>query len=89
MNNMTDKELYDLAKKRVTAKKAFNTHLAIYIAVSILLIAISVSNESTWFIFPVLGWGIGVVAHRVSLNSLLNSNNDIEREFNELKRSMK
>ena len=86
---MTDKELYNLAKKRVAAKKVFNIHFATYIAVSILLIAISVLNGSTWFIFPVLGWGIGIVAHKMSLSSLLNSNNDIENEFNELKRNMK
>ena len=85
MKKMTDEELYALAKKRILAKKAFNIHLATFIVVSILLVAISLYNNSLWFIFAVGGWGIGVIAHRFALNSILNSGDEIEREFNQLK----
>nr|WP_317359680.1 2TM domain-containing protein [uncultured Tyzzerella sp.] len=74
-----------MAKKRVLAKKAFKIHLATYILVSILLVVISLYNGAYWFIFPVLGWGIGIVAHGISLNSVLNSRNEIENELNYLR----
>lgn len=86
MNKLTDEELYKLAKKRVWAKKAFNIHLGIYLIISLMLIGLSVYNKSNWFIFPVLGWGIGIVAHKISLHSFLNSKHDIENEFLSLKK---
>ena len=87
MNEVKDKELYELAKKRVFAKKSFTMHLNIYLIVSLLLFAISVYNKSNWFIFPVVGWGIGVIAHKISLNTFLSSKSDIEEEFALLKRT--
>ena len=86
MNKYTDEELYKLAKKRVFAKKTFNTHLGIYVIISLMLVIISVYNKSNWFVFPVVGWGIGILAHKISLNTFLNSKNDIESEFIFLKK---
>lgn len=80
-----DRELYKMAKKRVLAKKGFKIHLATYILVSILLVIISLYSKSYWFIFPVLGWGIGIAAHGISLNSALNSRNEIEKELDYLR----
>lgn len=86
MNKLTDEELYKLAKKRVWAKKAFNMHLGIYLIISFMLIVLSIYNKSNWFIYPVLGWGIGIVAHKIYLYSFLNSEYDIENEFISLKK---
>ena len=89
MNKLTDEELYKLAKKRVYAKKSFNMHFFMYLIISFILISISIYNKSNWFIFPVLGWGIGVLAHKISLNLFLNSKNHIENEFISLKKQNK
>ncbi len=86
MNKYTDEQLYKLAKKRVFARKAFNIHLGLYIVISVMLFILSISNKLNWFIFPVVGWGIGVLAHKISLSTFLNSQNDIENEFMALKK---
>jgi hypothetical protein len=49
----------------------FRIHLAVYVAVQVLLVATwwFTSNNGEvmpWFIFPMLGWGIGVVAHYIA-----------------------
>ena len=66
---MNNQEAYQRAKKRVTAKVGLYRHLTIYIAVNILLIIINVSTstEYLWFIWPLMGWGLAVVLHALSV----------------------
>ena len=66
---MNDQKAYQRAKKRAEAKVKFYRHLAIYIAVNILLIIInfSTSTDHLWFIWPVMGWGLAVVLHALSV----------------------
>ncbi|MCB0632082.1 MAG: 2TM domain-containing protein [Saprospiraceae bacterium] len=51
----------DQAKARVE----FRIHVFIFIAVIVLLAIINLftSPENLWFIWPMLGWGIGLVVH--------------------------
>jgi bacteriorhodopsin len=53
------------ATKRVNAKLGFYIHLAVYVVVNAILVAInlSTSTEHLWFKWPLAGWGIGVFAH--------------------------
>jgi hypothetical protein len=53
------------AVKRIEAKRAFRFHLALYLAVNLLLIAIwaSTARGYFWPIWPILGWGIGIAFH--------------------------
>lgn len=61
---MSEEELYRLASKRVEEKKGFYTHLAFYIAVNILLVIIWAAGAGfPWFVFPLAGWGIGILFH--------------------------
>jgi len=57
------------ARGRAEAKFGFYKHLAVYLAVGILLVVINflTSPGSFWVIWPVLGWGIAVVIHAVSV----------------------
>lgn len=84
--NMSDKELYKAAKRRVMARKAFKIHLATFAVVSLFLFIISYLNRENWWIFPVIGWGIGVVIHAVSVSSELGAGSEIEREMEALKK---
>jgi hypothetical protein len=63
----TSKEqIYEEAKKRVAAKRGFLIHFTVYIAVNILLVLIwtfVAGRGFPWFIFPLCGWGIGVLFH--------------------------
>lgn len=54
---------------RIRAKRAFWVHLAVYVAVNALLVGIwaASSGDHFWPMWPMLGWGIGVVAHGVTL----------------------
>ena len=47
---------------------AFYVHLAVYLFVNALLIAINLltsAGERLWFQWPLLGWGIGVFVHAI------------------------
>ena len=53
----------------IRAKRGFWIHFSTYIAVNALLVLIwaITSGEFFWPIWPMLGWGIGVVANAVSV----------------------
>lgn len=87
MKSLSDKELYELAKKRVESKRGFKIHLAIYLIFSAVTIFTLISNGFKWeFLVPVLGWGIGILVHFISLHSSLNSEDAIQKELRKLKR---
>jgi fatty acid desaturase len=62
---MSEEEIYKTARKRVEEKKGFLIHIVVYVCVNILLVVIwAVSGDGfPWFIFPLGGWGIGVLFH--------------------------
>ena len=63
---MSENEIYEQAKKRVEAKKGFFIHLTVYIIVNIILVliwAFAAGGGFPWFIFPLGGWGIGIIFH--------------------------
>jgi 2TM domain len=61
----TDGSLRARAVARLRNQAAFRTHLMVYIAVNLFLVAIWWLTARTFFwpIFPIGGWGIGIVAH--------------------------
>jgi len=65
---MENEETYKRARRRVEAKIGFYIHLAVYVGVNILLIIINLltTPRSIWFIWPLLGWGIGIFFHGMS-----------------------
>ncbi len=62
---MSEEELYREARKRVEEKKGFFMHLAVYICVNIFLVIIwaATGDGFPWFVFPLGGWGIGILFH--------------------------
>ncbi|MDQ3146736.1 MAG: 2TM domain-containing protein [Actinomycetota bacterium] len=54
--------------KKVIRRRAFWLHFAIWAATNVLLVVVwAVTGAGfPWFLFPLLGWGIGLVAHGVS-----------------------
>lgn len=62
---MENDEAYQRARKRVEAKIGFYIHLTVYVGVNILLIIINLltSPQYFWFIWPLIGWGIGLFFH--------------------------
>ena len=66
---MENQVAYERAKKRVEAKIGFFTHLGVYVGVNILLILINLFTFPYyyWFKWPLIGWGIGVFFHGMSV----------------------
>ena len=57
------------ARKRVREIKGYYQHLASYISVNLFLLTLNLitSPGFLWCIFPLLGWGIGMFTHTVSI----------------------
>lgn len=58
---MTEKE----ARKQAKKEKEFYGHLAIYLLVNTFLIVVNIMSSTGhfWFIYPLLGWGMGLAGH--------------------------
>jgi hypothetical protein len=51
--------------KQILRHRVFLLHLAIYVATNVALVVVWALTGAgyPWFVFPILGWGIGLVAH--------------------------
>ncbi|HXQ11967.1 MAG TPA: 2TM domain-containing protein [Caulobacteraceae bacterium] len=70
----TDAGLRRVAERRVNARIGFGIHALVYVAVNTLLITVNLltTPHQLWFFFPLLGWGIGLVAHGLSVYAVLS-----------------
>ncbi len=59
-----------LALKRARAKLGWYIHAAVFTVVNLGLVALSVSSGRHWAIYPLLGWGVGLLAHGLSVWAL-------------------
>ncbi len=87
-NNNDERNMYLKAQKRVEDIKGFYGHLTSFIVVNIGLIALNLgtSPKHLWFLYPLIGWGIGLIAHGMSVFNympFLNSDWE-ERKIREL-----
>ena len=65
-DNNAPEELRQQAFERVKKRRDFWPHLLVYVMVNSLLVAVWVLTGSDgffWPIFPIAGWGIGIVMH--------------------------
>jgi hypothetical protein len=62
---MTEEQIYEEARKRVQEKRGFYSHLAAYVIVNIFLFLLWYFSGRgfPWFVFPLGGWGIGLIFH--------------------------
>jgi hypothetical protein len=66
---MTPEELDRLARKRAGAKLGWYFHASVYLAVNLFLLAMSEYGwgQRSWSLKPMLGWGLGLVLHGISV----------------------
>jgi hypothetical protein len=72
------------ALKRIEEKREFRTHVVAYVVVNAFLVGIWVVTEGDYFwpIWPILGWGIGLVLHAWSVfGQRPITEDDIQREM--------
>jgi hypothetical protein len=66
MDNNADRTA---AERRVRAKLGFIGHATTYVLVMALLAAINLMTNRTylWFVWPMIGWGIGLAWHGIAV----------------------
>jgi hypothetical protein len=66
---MSPEEIDRIARKRAGAKLFFFAHVAVFTVVNLFLFLISDRALGTrmWSPFPLLGWGIGLAFHAISV----------------------
>jgi len=91
---MSEEQIYEQAKKRVEEKKGFFIHFTVYIVVNIMLVliwAFAAGGGFPWFIFPLGGWGIGILFHFLGV-FVFGRKSDraaIEKEAEKIKREQR
>ena len=65
---MKNQEAYTNAEKKVEARMGFYTHLVVYLVVNTMLtiLNLTVAGDYFWAMWPMIGWGIGVILHGLS-----------------------
>ena len=91
---MSEDEIYEQAKKRVAAKRGFYAHLTVYVVVNIILVlvwAFAAGGGFPWFIFPLVGWGIGLLFHGLGVFAFGQTSDraSIEKEAERIRREQK
>lgn len=69
--------------RQILKRRAFYLHLAVYLAVQVMLFGIwaLAGGGYPWFLFAIMGWGIGLVAHGATAFLMSNPNDIVlERE---------
>lgn len=69
METKEDYERYQKARKKVQEMKGFYSHLIAYLFVIpiIAFVNIKYTPDHYWFLYPMLGWGIGVLFHGIGV----------------------
>ncbi|MBI3533454.1 MAG: 2TM domain-containing protein [Burkholderiales bacterium] len=66
---LSPEEIERLAQRRASAKLGWYAHAAVYVLVNLFLFAISRYGFGTrpWSVAPLLGWGVGLALHGLSV----------------------
>lgn len=72
---MNNQKTEQTAHQNAKLKVEFKIHMVIYIVVISLLaiINITLTPAYLWFIWPLLGWGLGIVIHGINVHFSTNS----------------
>ena len=65
MTTPEEQERYDRARRRVHELRGFYVHACVFVGVNGLLhvINLATSPRRYWAFWPLLGWGVGLLAH--------------------------
>lgn len=68
-SHLTPEEIETLARQRAGAKLGWFVHAAVYVAVNLMLLAMSRYGfgQRPWSVYPALGWGLGLVLHGIAV----------------------
>jgi len=82
-----EQDLRQRALDRIKKKREFQAHLIAYVTVNAFLVVIwaVTSRDFFWPVFPILGWGIGLVFHWWDTYRGEPSEDQIQREIDRLR----
>ena len=74
-SSIINPEAYQKAKKRLVAKRAFKSHLFVYLGVcsGLLVINLLTFPDYLWVKWPAMGWGIAVIFHAMTVYGFLGA----------------
>ena len=91
MDTGEEQDLRTAAMRSLRQKEEFRRHLLVYVLVNLLLVAIWAAvgfTSNQWFpwpVFPIFGWGIGIVIHAWNLYGRKPvTEDDVQREMQRL-----
>jgi hypothetical protein len=66
---LSDDEIERIARRRAGAKLGWYVHATLYVVVNLVLFALSQHGfgHRPWSVFPVVGWGVGLALHGISV----------------------
>lgn len=79
---LSPEDIERLARKRAGAKLGWYAHAALYVVVNLLLFAMSqyAFGHRPWSVLPLLGWGLGLALHGISV-FLLGAGGDLRERM--------
>lgn len=79
---MMEKSPYQKARKKVDEKKAFFKHLFTWLIFSVFFLILNFSSPANtfWAIYPIAGWGLGVLLQAVKIYGFPGLGKDWERK---------
>ena len=67
MHHLSDEEIDRLARKRASAKLGWYIHACVYLVVNTGFIVMAAARGRSWAMFPLVGWGVGLALHGISV----------------------
>ncbi|MEL6390425.1 MAG: 2TM domain-containing protein [Bacteroidota bacterium] len=84
---MEEQQLYLRAKERVRKRRKFYSHAMSWVVMSVFFILLNLAtSDFFWAIFPILGWGLGVAFHAISIFSYEWEDTEVDREYERLRK---
>jgi hypothetical protein len=79
---LSPEQLERLARKRAGAKLGWYVHAMVYVLVNLVLWAMSMHGFGSrpWSVFPLLGWGLGLALHGISV-FMLGTGSDLRERL--------
>jgi hypothetical protein len=68
-DELKEDQAYKRARKRVEELQGFYVHLGMYLVVNlgVFIINMLTNPAKRWFLWPLIGWGIGVLIHGIAI----------------------
>ena len=79
---LSPEQVERLARKRAGAKLGWYVHAMVYVLVNLVLWAMSMHGFGSrpWSVFPLLGWGLGLALHGISV-FMLGTGSDLRERL--------